>query len=157
MSTGQAASRSSTAPWNACRWLSLRRSGTAGRSNIYPWPGFKAKQEAARVNLSQAALLLAVSAPGIAFVALALSWLLGWIPYERLLSRITGVTFSASVFALLIVVWMLGSTGAPSVIVTFGNWFAAGDYHFPLVLMADRLPLPFHGLTAVLSGLIGKF
>ena len=109
------------------------------------------------MNTTQAALLLAVSAPGIAFFALALSWLLGWIPSERLLSRITGITFSASVFALLVVVWKLGSSGAPSVIVSFGNWFAVGDYHFPLVLMADRLSLPFLALTAVLSGLIGQF
>ena len=41
--------------------------------------------------------------------------------------------------------------------VTFGNWFAVDDYHFPLVLMADRLSLPFMGLTVVLSGLIGQF
>ncbi len=41
--------------------------------------------------------------------------------------------------------------------VTFGNWFAVHDYHFPLVLMADRLSLPFLAMTVVLSGLIGQF
>ena len=46
---------------------------------------------------------------------------------------------------------------AQRVTVTFGNWFAVGDYHFPLVLMADRLSLPFLAMTVVLSGLIGQF
>jgi NAD(P)H-quinone oxidoreductase subunit 5 len=31
------------------------------------------------------------------------------------------------------------------------------DYRFPLVLMADRLSLPFLAMTVVLSGLIGQF
>ncbi len=105
----------------------------------------------------QGALLFAVIAPGVVFAVLALLWLLGWVPSERLLSRITGVTFCASVFALAVIVLRLGSTGAASVVVTFGNWFTVHDYHFPLVLMADRLSLPFLGLTVVLSGLIGQF
>src|SRR4029077_4572255 len=36
-------------------------------------------------------------------------------------------------------------------------WFAVHEYRFPLVLMADRLSLPFLMLTALLSGLIGRF
>jgi NAD(P)H-quinone oxidoreductase subunit 5 len=109
------------------------------------------------LDLAQSALVLLVLAPGVAFAALALLWLLGWIPAERVLSRITGVTFSAALLALGAIVWKLISTGAPSVVATFGNWFAVGDYHFPLVLMADRLSLPFLGMTVVLSGLIGQF
>ncbi|HLK34461.1 MAG TPA: proton-conducting transporter membrane subunit [Terriglobales bacterium] len=65
--------------------------------------------------------------------------------------------FSACVFALACLVWKLGSTGADSVVVPFGNWFTVHEYHFPLVLMADRLSLPFLGLTVVLVGLIGQF
>src|SRR5579872_5631747 len=110
-----------------------------------------------KVDFSQAMLVFVVMAPGVVFGVLALLWLLGWLPTERVLSRITGLTFSASVFAVALIVWMLGSTGAPSVTVTFGNWFAVHDYHFPLVLMADRLSVPFLGLTVVLSGLIGQF
>src|SRR5579872_4051928 len=110
-----------------------------------------------KVDFSQDMLVFVVMAPGVVFGVLALLWLLGWLPTERVLSRITGLTFSASVFAVALIVWMLGSTGAPSVVVTFGNWFAVHDYHFPLVLMADRLSLPFLGLTVVLSGLIGQF
>jgi NADH-quinone oxidoreductase subunit L len=44
-----------------------------------------------------------------------------------------------------------------AVVVTFGNWFAVHDYRFPLVLMADRLSLPFLAMTVLLSGLIGQF
>ena len=109
------------------------------------------------MDFSQATLLFAVSAPGVVFVVLSLLWLLGWVPSERVVSRITGLTFSVSIFALAFVVWTLGSTGAPSVTVAFGNWFTVHDYHFPLVLMADRLSLPFLVLTVVLSGLIGQF
>jgi NADH-quinone oxidoreductase subunit L len=109
------------------------------------------------VGFSQATLLFVVLAPGVVFTALALLWLLGWIPSERAVSRITGLTFSACVFALAFIIWTLGSTSAPSVVVTFGNWFSVHDYHFPLVLLADRLSLPFLGLTVVLSGLIGQF
>lgn len=105
----------------------------------------------------QITLSFVVLAPGVVFGTLALAWLLGWAPTERLLSAITAVTFSASIFALALIVWRLAATGDPSVTVTFGNWFAVHDYHFPLVLLADRLSVPFLGLTTVLSGLIGQF
>lgn len=109
------------------------------------------------MNLSQAALVFVVLAPGVVFAILAFLWLLGWVPTERVLRRITGQTFSACIVALAAIFGNLASTGAGAVSVTFGNWFAVGDYHFPLVLMADRLSLPFLGLTVVLSGLIGQF
>jgi NADH:ubiquinone oxidoreductase subunit 5 (subunit L)/multisubunit Na+/H+ antiporter MnhA subunit len=111
------------------------------------------------MNLSfwQATFSFAVLAPGAVFAGCALLWLLGGSPSERALARVTGATFSACIFALALIVWRLGATGAESVTVTFGNWFTVHDYHFPLVLMADRLSLPFLGLTLVLSGLIGQF
>jgi NAD(P)H-quinone oxidoreductase subunit 5 len=108
------------------------------------------------VDISQAALVFVVLTPGVVFALFALLWLLGWVASERVISRITGATFSASAFALIPIVWRLVA-GAPSVMTTFGNWFTAHDYHFPLVLMADRLSLPFLVLTVVLSGLIGRF
>jgi NADH:ubiquinone oxidoreductase subunit 5 (subunit L)/multisubunit Na+/H+ antiporter MnhA subunit len=80
----------------------------------------------------------------------------GKVPTERVLSRVTGTTFSACVAALAAIVWMLARSGSP-VVVTFGNWFTVHDYHFPLVLIADRLSVPFLALTVVLSGLIGQF
>lgn len=109
------------------------------------------------MDLSQSTLVFLVLAPGGVFGGLALLWLLGWIPAERVLARITGVTFSAATLAFAVTAWKFVSTGAVPVVVTFGNWFAVGDYHFPLVLMADRLSLPFLGMTVVLSGLVGQF
>ena len=109
------------------------------------------------MTFSQATLVLVVVSPGVVFGVFGLLWLMGWVPSERVLSRTTGLTFSASVFGLVEIVWKLAQTGAPSVEVAFGNWFAVQHYHFPLVLMADRLSLPFLGMTAVLSGLIGQF
>jgi len=109
------------------------------------------------VNSSQAALVFVVSAPGVVFGLFGLLWLLGWVPSERFLSRVTGITFSACLAALAVLLWALSSSGAGAIIVKFGNWFSVGDYHFPLLLMADRLSLPFLALTVVLSGLIGQF
>jgi NADH-quinone oxidoreductase subunit L len=109
------------------------------------------------VDFSQAALAFLVLAPGGVFALLALLWLLGWAPSERTLSRITGTTFSLCLLALAFIVWTIGSTGAKTVTASFGNWFVVHDYHFPLVLMADRLSLPFIGMTIGLSALIGRF
>ena len=109
------------------------------------------------MNLSQSALVFVVLAPGVVFGVFALLWMLAWVPGERVVSRITGLTFSACVIALVVLVWELAATGAAGIVVTFGNWFAVHDYSFPLVLMADRLSVPFLALTVVLSGLIGQF
>lgn len=109
------------------------------------------------MTFSQAALVFAVLAPGAVFVVLSLAWLAGWVPSERVLSRVTGATFSAALFALAPIIWAIRTTSAASVMVTFGNWFAVHDYHFPLVLLADHLSLPFLVLTLVLAGLIGQF
>ena len=56
-------------------------------------------------------LVFVVLAPGVVFAILALLWLLGWVPGERALSRITGLTFSACMLALAVLVWNLASTG----------------------------------------------
>ena len=106
------------------------------------------------MNLPQALLVFVVMAPGAVFTALALVWLLGWVPSERVLSRTTGLTFAAGLLALG---WMLAAARAAAVTVTFGNWFAVHAYRFPLVLAADRLSVPFLAMTVLLSGLIGKF
>jgi NADH:ubiquinone oxidoreductase subunit 5 (subunit L)/multisubunit Na+/H+ antiporter MnhA subunit len=109
------------------------------------------------VDYPQVMLVFVVLAPGVVFGVFALLWLLGWVPPERLVSGITGVTFSVSILALGVVLRELIATGTPAVTVAFGNWFAVHDYHFPMVLMADRLSLPFLGMTVVLVGLIGRF
>src|SRR5690348_2456123 len=107
------------------------------------------------MSLSQAILVFVVLAPGVVFGVFAFLWLLGWTPGERFLSWITGLTFAACAFGIAALVWTVAS--ASTVTVAFGNWVAVGDYHFPLVLMADRLSLPFLALAAVLSGLIAQF
>jgi NAD(P)H-quinone oxidoreductase subunit 5 len=101
-------------------------------------------------------LVFVVLAPGAVFAVLALAWLLGQSTPERLVSRITGWTFLSSIVALAAISWRLTSTKMP-VVVTFGNWFAVHAYRFPLVLLADRLSLPFLGMTVLLAGLIGRF
>src|SRR5581483_7883261 len=109
------------------------------------------------MNPAEGMLVFAVLAPGVVFIVLAALWLLGWTATERAVSRVTGLVFSASIICIAAIVWNLAATGERSVTVTFGNWFAVHDYHFPLVLLADRLSIPFLGLTLVLSGLIGQF
>jgi NADH-quinone oxidoreductase subunit L len=107
------------------------------------------------VNAFQDILVFVVAAPGVIFAVLGLLWLLDWVPGERLLSSITGLTFAACTAGVAALIWRMSF--APNITVAFGNWFAVGSYHFPLVLMVDRLSVPFLALAAVLSGLIGQF
>jgi NAD(P)H-quinone oxidoreductase subunit 5 len=109
------------------------------------------------VSLSQVILVAVVLAPGVVFALLSLSWLLGWVPGERRISVITGGIYSLCALGLCGLFWQLAAGGSTAVVVTFGDWFAVQDYRFPLVLMADRLSLPFLAMTVVLSGLIGRF
>lgn len=107
------------------------------------------------MSLPETMLVFLVLAPGVIFGLLALLWLLGLVPPERLVSSVTGVTFSASLLAFLVTLREVVKNGP--VAVTFGNWFTVHDYHFPMVLMTDRLSVAFLGMTVVLSGLIGRF
>ncbi len=107
------------------------------------------------MDFAQAMFVFVVLAPGLVSAMFALAWLAGWVPRERVVSSVTGATFSASVAALAVVVWRLFS--AQAVTVTFGNWFSVRDYHFPMVLLADRLSVVLLGMTVVLVGLIGRF
>ncbi len=107
------------------------------------------------MNAFQNILVFVVVAPAGIFAVFALLWLLGWNPSERLLSGTTGITFSACSAGVAALIWKTSS--ALSVTATFGSWFAVGTYHFPLVLMVDRLSVPFVALAVVLSGLIGQF
>ena len=109
------------------------------------------------MSSSQVLLVFVVMAPGAVFAALASLWLLGWVPSERALSRITGMTFAACVLGLALMLRTLATTHASSITLIIGNWFAVHEYRFPLVLVADHLSLPFLAMTVVLSGLIGQF
>lgn len=107
------------------------------------------------MNVSQGLLVFVVATPGAVFGGLALLWLAGWSPSERAVSRITAAAFSAAMAAVAAMWWL--SRGSGRIAVTFGNWFAVADYRFPLVLMVDRLSLPFFGMTVALAGLVGEF
>lgn len=107
------------------------------------------------MNLFQTILVLVVLAPGVFFTLFALLWLLGWTPSERLLSWSSGLTFAACASGVAALIWKIES--APTVTVSLGSWFTVGTYHFPLVLMMDRLSAAFLALAAVLSALIGQF
>jgi NADH-quinone oxidoreductase subunit L len=109
------------------------------------------------VSFPHVILVFVVVAPGAIFAILASLWMVGWTPSERVLSWLTRLTFLGCTLGVAALAWIIVPPRGPSVVVTFGNWFGAGDYHFPLVLIADRLSLPFLALTAVLSGLIGQF
>lgn len=110
------------------------------------------------MTFSQAVLVLVVSAPGAVFAALALLWMCGWTPGERAVSWMTRLTFLGCTAGVAALAWTVMAPHGPTAIgVTFGNWFAVGEYRFPLVLTADRLSLPFLALATVLSGLIGQF
>lgn len=102
-------------------------------------------------------LVFIVLAPGVVFAVLGLVWLTGWVPPERLIARVTGVTFSASGLGVAAMIWQIAASGAPAVVVSFGNWFTVHEYQFPLILLADRLSLPFLAMTVLLTGLIGQF
>lgn len=108
------------------------------------------------MNLSHTILLLVVLAPGIIFALFGLLWLLlAWTPSERFLSWITGMTFLACAAGVAALLWKLAS--ASDISVSLGSWFSVGNYHFPLVLMVDRLSISFLALASVLSGLVGQF
>jgi NADH-quinone oxidoreductase subunit L len=109
------------------------------------------------LQISQALLLFVVLAPGAAFSIISLLWLLGWTAPERLVSKITKFIFFASTLVLAAIGWNLLSTGVDRVVFGSGDWFRVGDYQFPLVIVADRLSVPFLGMTLVLSGLVGQF
>ena len=52
------------------------------------------------MDFSQIMLVFMVLAPGVVFGVLGLLWLADWVPSERFISRVTGMTFSASILAL---------------------------------------------------------
>ena len=105
----------------------------------------------------QLILLGVVLAPGAVFALFSLLWLLGWDAPERALTRTTAIVYSVATAAVAWMAWAMHMAGLESIAVPLGDWFTVHDYHFPLVLLADRLSLPFLALTVILVGLIGQF
>lgn len=102
-------------------------------------------------------LVILVAAPGLAFLLMALMWLLGLRPTERLLARVTATVSSVSVVASALIGMTLYTTGQRSIHVTLGEWFSAGEYTFELSLFVDRLSWPLVQLTTILIALVGVF
>jgi NADH:ubiquinone oxidoreductase subunit 5 (subunit L)/multisubunit Na+/H+ antiporter MnhA subunit len=95
--------------------------------------------------------------PGCVFLTLAAAWLLGWNGNEKVLTRVTQITYALLTVGVLTLGWKLGQQGFPTLAVSFGNWFQVAHYGFPLTLLIDRLSLPMATLTIVLVGLVGSF
>lgn len=108
------------------------------------------------MNLESAAILLGIltAAPGLAFLTLGLTWLLGKMPSEPTITRVSnlGLAVSGAAFAVLAALVRFGDAS-----LDLGTWFKVHEYRFPLVLHVDSVSLPLVGLTVLLTGLISAF
>lgn len=105
----------------------------------------------------EALLLYTVLAHGCAFLLLTLAWLLGAHLTERMIARLSqfaSLSSALSLAALLVSMWR---SGVSSFTVSAGNWFAVGEYHFPLTLLLDRLSFVMLALTIILVGAVAGF
>ncbi len=102
-------------------------------------------------------LMAIVAAPGVTFLALSLLWLAGGTPSERFVARCTAAAFSLMTAGLAWLTCLMFASGTLSVRVSLGDWFRAGDYQFPLALLADRLSLPMVAMTVILGAITGSF
>ena len=102
-----------------------------------------APSETAAVNPLQAILVFVLWRPGAIFglfgaaVAAGLAFQL-----NASLSWITGLTFSSCTSGVAALVWKITS-GASSITGHLRQLVRGGTYHFPLVLMVDRLSVAF--------------
>ena len=60
------------------------------------------------MNAFQDILVFVVMAPGVIFGVFGLLWMMDWVPSERLLSWITGLTFAVCTFGVAALVWKIG-------------------------------------------------
>lgn len=102
-------------------------------------------------------LLTLVAVPGGIFLLLSLIWLLGGHVSERVMSRLTKLTYAVLTAVVLLIGWNMWRSGEPFVRVSIGDWFTVGHYGFPLALVVDWLSLPLVLGTVVLAGIVGAF
>ncbi|MBN8418527.1 MAG: oxidoreductase [Verrucomicrobia bacterium] len=100
---------------------------------------------------------LLIATPGALFLALSFLWLLGGGVTERVMARITKVTYLFLLLLVIMIGWRMKAEGLHSVRVMLGDWFTVGHYGYPLPLLIDRLSLPLVGMTVVLAGIVGSF
>lgn len=109
------------------------------------------------MDLSQILLLAMVAPPGLAFLGIALAWLLGASAGERPIIAVTKAAFGISGLSFLSLVTVLLSHGSFIASVSLGDWFRVHEYTFPLVFYVDSLSLPLAGLTILLTALVAVF
>lgn len=98
-----------------------------------------------------------VFAPGVLFLLLAVAWLTGWTPREKFVTGLTRIVYSGMVVACAALAMGMVRDGSAVVRASMGNWFEAGEYAFPLALVADWLSLPMAALTVILGGIVTAF
>ncbi|WP_329084833.1 MULTISPECIES: proton-conducting transporter transmembrane domain-containing protein [unclassified Streptosporangium] len=76
---------------------------------------------------------------------------------ERIVSTVVTAAFGLATACALVLALTVTTGGDRALEVSAGAWFGEGDHRFPLVLVGDRLSLPFAALTALLVGLVGVF
>ncbi|MBL8218478.1 MAG: hypothetical protein JNL62_04580 [Bryobacterales bacterium] len=102
-------------------------------------------------------LMAIVAAPGVMFVLLGLGWLAGWTPSERVMARLTVLTYGGGTAGTIALFVAMSRNDVQQVGVRIGPWFSVGSYHFASNLSADWLSLPYILLTVTLVGLVGAF
>jgi NAD(P)H-quinone oxidoreductase subunit 5 len=102
-------------------------------------------------------LITVVTIPGALFLMLGLIWLIGGHLPEKIIARLTKLTYAVMTVMVVVIGWKMWLMDTTSVHVSLGNWFTVAEYGFPLSLVVDRLSLPFVGFTVVLAGIVGSF
>lgn len=102
-------------------------------------------------------VVIVVALPAIAFLVTGVAWLMGRPLAERSLARLTASTMAAATLVTVVIAVRMLSEHVQRVTVPLGNLFSVGTYEFPVVLLVDRLSLPFMVLIVVLSGIVGWF
>lgn len=98
-----------------------------------------------------------VLVPGLSFLGLGLTWLLGWELPERTVARLTTLCYAVITALALALTCGMVLTGQGRVEADLGSWFVVHHYRFPLRLQADSISLPFQLLGAILVGVVGRF
>jgi NADH-quinone oxidoreductase subunit L len=102
-------------------------------------------------------LIAIVGLPLGAFLVLVLLACSGRRWSERTVSTAVTSAFGLAAASALVLAGIMTCGGGRALTVPAGTWFTAGEYGLHLLLVGDRLSLPFAALTALLGCLIGVF
>ncbi|MEV7908509.1 proton-conducting transporter transmembrane domain-containing protein, partial [Streptomyces anulatus] len=108
-------------------------------------------------TVQQVLLLSIVGFPLCAFALMAVFAWQGRRRVERAVSTAVALAFGLATASAILLACVMVTGGRRMVTVSVGTWFGTGESEFHLLLVGDRLSLPFAVLTALLSGLIGVF